>query len=147
LKGTELRETPRTSATVKADLMLATEALKMVREKIEKCEKKLASLKEREVSLAGSSFGRDRGGKINSLRSELQASERYESDLQKPIVVWAKPPSYDNGEYRVSRVTPKRIFVRRTGSTHETQYERDGTPVSKGYNDPRIDLIATLGEV
>lgn len=127
-----------------AELKELQEEAAALKIEIAELESTLAAKKERREEIVGSSWGR-RTGKIGDLKEERERSLLWENDAELPKVVWMEESEWDTDIRVVSRVTPKRIFVRRYGWRSETQYHRDGTPVS-GYG-RSIDVEATLGEM
>lgn len=84
---------------------------------------------------------------IDKKKGELESAKRWEADAGKPAIVWLVAPSLwgnDENEFIVSRVTPKRIYIRKRGDSHETIYNRDGTAQ---YGSAVINVEATLGQV
>lgn len=137
------RKAPKPSHEVEAELKAMLEESAALKIEIAELESTLEAKKLRQNQLHGSPWNRS-GGEIACKKSELEDAKRYETDSTKPVVVWKVEDRYgDKGERIVSRVTPKRIYIRKRGEAREEIYNRDGT---HSYNRTIIDVKATLGE-
>jgi hypothetical protein len=129
----------RSSVEIRQELEDAKSRLKSLEGERERIEKRLAEVKPEIERLGGGFWGRGRGT-INKLGDDLSLAMLREQDAEKPRVVFSKAPNWGS-EYVVSRVTPKRIFLRSPGSKREEQYYKDGTAVSSS---GVIDIEATF---
>lgn len=136
------QRTPRPAAEVEAELLELQSKEKSLSLEIAKIKRTLEAKQKRHRELIGSPWDRF-GGKILAKNKELEGAKRYEADATKPVVVWKTEDRYNPGEKIVSRVTPKRIYIRKCGESHETIYNRDGTAQ---YGSQVIDIEATLGD-
>jgi hypothetical protein len=82
-----------------------------------------------------------RWGKIKRLTVEYEEAKRIEDDADKPLPIWNIPESYSSEEKIISRITPKRIFLRPRGSKHETSYDRE---TEKSAYSGVLDIPATI---
>lgn len=73
--------------------------------------------------------GLGRNGEIQRQRAYVNELQRIEDDKDLPAVKFIK----GDGDYVISRITPKRIFIRMRGGTHETAFDRQGYSISKGW--------------
>jgi hypothetical protein len=127
-----------------AELRELQEEAAALKIEIAELESTLAAKKARRDELTGGLWSRNYG-LINHKIEEREKSLRWEQDGDKPIVVWNSVDRFESRSHVVSRVTPKRIYVRVFGESRESQYNRDGTPVG-GYG-RSINVEATLGEL
>jgi len=97
------------------------------------------------TTLAGTSWGGGRRGQIANLECKVADLELKINHSTKHLVVWNKEPdNWDDGKI-VAKVTAKRIYICKPGSTTHDLYHKDGTPVSKVYDPNSINIEATFG--
>jgi hypothetical protein len=131
----------RSSVEIRQELEDSRAKLESLEGERDRIEKRLKEIKPEIERLGGGFFGRS-DGRITRLEGYLSLALLCEEDAEKPRVVFSKAPSWGS-EYVVSRVTPKRIFLRSPGSKREEQYYKDGTAVS---GSSVIDIAATFPE-
>lgn len=136
------QKTPRSVTEVESELRELQEESAALAVEIAELESTLEAKQKRHRELHGGPWDRY-GGKILAKKKELEDAKRYRDDATKPVVVWKVGDAWDKTERIVSRVTPKRIYIRKRGESHETIYNRDGTAQ---YGSMAIDVEATLGE-
>ena len=135
--------TTRTVEEISADIRNANSRVGAIDKEIGEIEAKLAELKKERTELAGSLWKSDYS-KISRLQGELEQAKLRDAQSKAKVVVW-KNGCNDSDKYVVSRVTEKRIYVSLFGHSSETQYNKDGTQVSRSYNPRSIDIEKTFG--
>jgi len=150
----------RSYETKRADMSDQEELLKLKSE-LEKAESKATSLKRsinhyksrikdwmaEYTDLVGTSWSGGSGGRIANLRRKVAALELKINHSTKHLVVWNREPKqYDSDLGKiVAKVTAKRIYVCKPGSTTHDLYYKDGTPLSKVFAPNSINIEATFG--
>lgn len=117
------------------------ESAELKKEK-DKLEARLKEIDQRIIQLHGTHYSR--GGLMDTLKADLDKAELEIKHSTSRPVVWAER-NWCNGDYVVEKVTAKRIYVCRFGSTRPDLFNLDGTTVSKGSRD-RIDIAKTFPE-
>jgi len=130
----------RSSVEIRQELEDAKARLESLTKERKQIEDRLAEVKLETSNLDGGPWSRGYGS-IQRLECELASTLLREQDAEKPRVVFKKSPW--NEDYIVSRVTPKRIYLRVPGHKYESQYYKDGTAVS---GSGVIDIEATFPE-
>lgn len=102
-------------------------------------------LKEIKIRLSELRNGYRRFGEIGQSKAKAKRIEGTIKDLQSRLVVWAVTRTWGHTgrQYVVSRVTPKRIYIREVGAEREIYYDHDG---SRGTYDGKIDIEQTFPE-
>lgn len=138
-----MSDTPKLSAQIQIELDAAIAEHARLTDTIHRCEQELKIAAELRAKLSRSAHGGP-VGLIHTLRSNLAAAKLRESDATLPRVVFVKRGyGFSDGEYVVSRVTPKRIFIRQVGHSDVDQFHRDGAAV-RSWIGTAIDIPATF---
>ena len=116
--------------------------VKEIQQEIGELEKSLSDKKGELKELIGGPWG---GGELSRLKSKLGAAKLALEQSKAPKVYWQGDPPRGNNDYRVQKITAKRIYVYAIGSVHADLYHHDGAPVSKYHSDtPKIDIEKTF---
>jgi hypothetical protein len=103
----------RSSEQIKTELQQAKETHAKKVEERDVLEKQLETL-DTEIAdlLHVTSWGKERKGKIAKLEQELHLAQvkEYKEQLPKPVLT-LKGDKWDNSDYRVEKVTAKRIYI------------------------------------
>jgi len=136
----------RTSAEIRAALEVARSRVTDIDQELIDVESRVAALTKTTKALKDArreitgGFGWE--GSMNELQRELHAAVRRELDADRPRV------TIDYGhrteEHVVSRVTPKRIYTRKPGSTDERIWTHSGTPEGRWQNGRLADPASIL---
>lgn len=125
----------RPIAEIKADLSAAIVRLKEIDAEIARIEglwKERATLSDRH----------GRYGKIALLKNELSEARRLADDANRPIPVWIREQRGDE-RYVITRITPKRIYMRYAGHERENIFHRS-TGNQYDWGSSRLDVDATI---
>lgn len=132
------------ASEIQQQLEAAITECKQLKNQVSLWQAKIDEAQARIRNLSGGTFSRDQG-LIGKLKQRLEEASLLEADESLPTVIWSSPPRGDD-RYVVSRVTPKRIYIRRAGQKQEDIYTKDGKPVAFSYHEKQINVEATLGK-
>lgn len=117
-----------------------------LRTKIPQAEASLKDMQSDLRQIVGDGWHGNRG-QIGNTEGIIAGLSMELGDLDAVRVVWvASSSGYMSGnrdEYIVSRVTKKRIFIRSSGHSVETQFDKAGQPIGS-YRKDTIDLTETF---
>ena len=132
----------QTSADIQKELDELLERKAFLTSEISSFESTLQTLKSELADITGGMLGLETG-RIGKCMSRLERQQRIESDANKPTVVWSNN-RFPGPDCVVRKVTSKRIFVCRAGSTRCRQFLLNGESATsyKGY---RINIQETFG--
>lgn len=111
---------------------------------VDAMERKVETARARLIEIQGGNFNRN-----CLLRTKASQIERAEADLRyqaMPPAVWVEEPPYSSG-WRIEKVTPQRVYLRRSGSSRATYYSReDGMVDRRRYRegDGILDVAACI---
>jgi hypothetical protein len=126
--------------TLQQDLKNLKQEALVLRNEISQLETCLETAKTRLSRIEGSVY-RGFKGEIYAKERELDKAILEDADASLPVPVWAAENTFTPKNQVISRVTPKQIYLRTTGSIVETVYKKD-TGMSSYV--PKIDVPATL---
>lgn len=135
----------KTVEELEAELSEARATAVRLKEEIAKDEIALAAKIAARDALTGGMWGR-RHSRLHELEEQITDAKRLRTDEDaiRVVFVGCQPREYgDEKPYIVDKRTPKRISIRRMGTTRCDHYNADGTPVSK-WRKERIDVSATF---
>jgi hypothetical protein len=110
--------------------------------------KQLEALESEIVALLTVKMNRDREGKIPELEQELHLAQmrEYKEQLPKPVLTLVGD-KWDKSDYRVDKVTAKRIYITAVNSGSNDFYvncDGSGTWTQKWAKDWGLDIEATI---
>ena len=136
--------TERSQEEILADISAAEKRVDELDCEIEALEEKVVELKKERNRLGGVKYGLGHNwSEILSLKDELEDAKLRDLHNTAKEVVW-KGDMVPAERHVVVRVTPKRIFVSQHGHKYQSQYNKDGSPVS-GWPSCKIDIEKTFG--
>lgn len=83
-------------------------------------------------------------GEIQILKGKIEQAKRAEADEHMPFPVWISTGSFKKNNVIISRIAPKRIFLREKGSEVETYYDKETGKHGKYVCDGVLDVPATI---
>jgi hypothetical protein len=126
--------------TLKQDLENLNQEAFVLCNEISQLETCLETAKTRLSRIEGSVY-RGFKGEIYAKERELDKAILKDADASLPVPVWAAENTFTPRNQVISRVTPKLIYLRTTGSIVETIYKKETGSSSWG---KRLDVPATL---
>ena len=135
----------KSSEALKKDLEALEAESKALLEERKAIEIRQDEVRERLIALHGGTFNRS-SGEIDALKREIEKAELLEADQLLPSPVWEKHEPTSKSGHVISKVTPKRIYVRDRGSVHEIYYAKETGRHRDYYSSiyGELDVPATL---